>query len=93
MKTGTEIMIQINLYMHFLTLDEEQHSTVKNVPRKLFVYASSVYFRNFIYWLLKWPTIIVSCNLYLIMVLPGCTIWGKTEYWNPLLRPHFWQAI
>jgi len=46
---GTEIMIQINLYMHSLTLDERNHSTMRNVPRKLFVFASSAYFRNFIY--------------------------------------------
>jgi len=42
-------MIQINFYMHCLTMDEEQHSTVRNVPRKLLVYVSSAYFRNFIY--------------------------------------------
>jgi len=46
---GTEIIIQINLYMHSLTLEEKQHSTLGSVPRKYFVYASSVYFRNFIY--------------------------------------------
>jgi len=48
-KIGTEIMIQINLYMHFLTLEEEQHSTMRNVPRKLSAFTSSAYFRNFIY--------------------------------------------
>jgi len=42
-------MIQINLYMHCLTTDEEQHSTMRNVPRKLFVYVSTACFRNFIY--------------------------------------------
>ena len=48
-KIGTEIMFYINLYMHSLKLDEEQHSTMRNVPRKLFVYVSSACFRNFIY--------------------------------------------
>jgi len=46
---ATDILIQITLYMHSLTLEEEQHSTMTNVPRKYFVFASSVYFRNFIY--------------------------------------------
>ena len=64
-KIGTKIMIQINLYMHFLTLDEEQHSKMRNVPRKLFVYASCAYFRNFIYWVLKWVTICVNYILYI----------------------------
>ena len=57
---GTEIIILINLYMHSLTLEEEQHSKMRNVPRKYFVYASSVYFRNFIYWVLKCGTIYVN---------------------------------
>jgi len=48
-KFSTKIMIQINLYMHFLTLVEEKHSTVRNVHRLFFVYKSSVYLRNFIY--------------------------------------------
>ena len=43
-KTGREIMIKINLYMHSLTLDEKQHLTMRNVARKLFMYASSAYF-------------------------------------------------
>jgi len=30
---GTETMIQINLYMQSLTMDEEQHSKMRNVPR------------------------------------------------------------
>jgi len=34
MKIGTKIMIQINVFMHFLTMDEEKLSTTKNVPRK-----------------------------------------------------------
>jgi len=42
--------------MHFLTLVEEQ-STMRNVPRILFVYTYSVYFRNFIYFVLKCATI------------------------------------
>jgi len=46
---GPETMIKINLHMHSLTMDEEQHSTLRKVLRKLFAYASSVYFRNFIY--------------------------------------------
>jgi len=41
-------MIKINLYMHFLTTDEEQHSAIRNDQRILSVYTSSVYFRNFI---------------------------------------------
>jgi len=49
LKIGSEIMIQINIYMHFLTEDEEQNSTMRDVPRKLFVYVSSAYFRNFTY--------------------------------------------
>jgi len=52
-KRSTKIMIKISLYMQFLTLEKEQHSTKRNVQRILFVYTSSVYFRSFIYWLLK----------------------------------------
>jgi len=36
-KIGIKIMIQINLYMHFLTIDKEQHSEMKNVQRIFFV--------------------------------------------------------
>ena len=64
LKIGSKIMVQINLYMHFLTLDEEQHSKMRNVPRKLFVYVSCAYFPNFIYWVLKWVTICVYYILY-----------------------------
>jgi hypothetical protein len=79
MKIGTEIMIQINLYMHFLTPDEEQHSKMKNVPRKLFVCTSSFYFQNFIYWVLKWDIIYVNYTLYFIMVRPECTVSGTND--------------
>jgi len=41
-------MIKINLYVHFVTIDEEQHKAIWNVQRILSVYTSSVYFRNFI---------------------------------------------
>ena len=68
-KIGTEIMIQSNLYMHFLTLDEEQHSTMRNVPRKLFVYTSSEYSLNSIYWVLKWTKIYVNYTLYILLWL------------------------
>jgi hypothetical protein len=64
-KIWTEIMIQIKLYMHFLTLDEEQHSKMRNVARKIFVYAFSAYFRKFIFWVLKWVTIYVNYILYI----------------------------
>jgi hypothetical protein len=45
--------------MHFLTFDEKRHSTMWNFQRIIFAY-----FRNFIYWLLKWMTIF--CQLYFI---------------------------
>jgi len=32
-KIGTVIMIQMNLYMHFLILDEQQQSIMRNAPR------------------------------------------------------------
>jgi len=48
-KISAKIIIQINLYMHFLTLDEEQPSTIRDVQKKTSVYTSSVCFRNFIY--------------------------------------------
>jgi len=48
-KIGIKLIIQINLYMHFVTLEEEQHTIKRNVPRILFVYMSSVYFSTFIY--------------------------------------------
>jgi len=32
--------------MYFLTMEEEQHSTMRNVQRILSVYTSSVYFHN-----------------------------------------------
>jgi hypothetical protein len=73
-------MIQINLYMHFLTLDEEQHSTMRNVQRILFVYMCSVYFCNFIYWLLKCEKIFVSYTLYFIMAISGNTLSGTNKY-------------
>ena len=78
-KIGTIIMIQINLYMHFLTLNEEQHSTTRNIPRILFVYIYSMYFSNFIYWVLKYATIIVNNTSYFIMVVPECTVSGTNE--------------
>ena len=39
--------------MHFLTMDKEQHSTMRNVQRIFFVYTSSLYFSNFIYRVVK----------------------------------------
>ena len=73
----SNIMIQINLHRHFLTLDEEQHSTMRNSQRMLFVYTSSVSFQNFIYWVLNYLTIFVSYTSYFIMLIPGCNISGK----------------
>jgi len=79
-KNGTKIMIQINIYMHFLTQDEDQHSKMRNVPRMWFVYMSSVYFCNLIYFLLKLPKIFVNYTLYFITVIPGYTISGTNDY-------------
>jgi hypothetical protein len=59
-------MIQIILYMHILTPDEEQHSTIRNVKRKFFVYTYSVCFCEFVYWLLKCATIFVIYTLYFL---------------------------
>ena len=73
-------MIQINLYMHFLTLDEEQHSTMKNVPRIIFVYVSSVYFCNFIYWILKCATIFVNYTVYFIVLILDVLLSGTNKY-------------
>jgi hypothetical protein len=73
-------MIQINLYIQDLTLDEEQHSTMRNVPRMLFVYTSYVSFCNFIFCGFKFVMIFVSYNLYFITAKPGCTVSGTNEY-------------
>jgi len=59
--------------MHFLTLDEIQQSTKMSVQRILFVYTSSVYFRNFIYWVPKCATVYVNYSLNLMLVVPGST--------------------
>jgi len=79
-KITAKIIIQINLYMHFLTLDEVQPSTIRSVQRIISVYTYSVYFRNFIYRLLNCATIFVNCILYFIMVTPVCTVSGTNEY-------------
>jgi len=68
MKIRTEIMIKINLYMHFLKLVEERPSTMRNVVIILFLYTYPAYFRNFIHLILKWQTVIFNNTLYFIMI-------------------------
>ena len=79
MNIRTIIIIQIKLYIQFLKLDKEQHRSLRNVTRILFVYTSSVYLRNFNSWILKPETIFVSYTLYFIMVITGRTISGKMK--------------
>jgi hypothetical protein len=76
-KISTKRMIKIKIYRHFLTLGKEQHSTFGNLQEILFVYTSSVYFLDFIYWVLKCATIFVNYTLYIIMVTLGGTLSEK----------------
>ena len=75
----TIIIIQIKRYMHFLSLDKGQHSTSRNVTRILFVYTSSVYFRNFNSWILKSATIFVKYTSCFIMIITWLTILEKMK--------------
>jgi hypothetical protein len=70
---------QIKLYIGDLTLVAEQHSTVRNVPRILFMDTSYVSSRNFIFCGFKFVMVYVIYNLYFITVKPGCTISGTNE--------------
>jgi hypothetical protein len=81
-KIVTTIMIQItgNPYIQYLTLDKEQHSTMRNVPRILFVYTSYVSFCNLILILIKICDNFCNYNLYFIMVITGYTVSGTKEY-------------
>jgi len=65
--TGTKINIQIKLFIHFLTMDKEQHSAMRNLTRIFFVYTSYVYLRNFNSWIPKSATIFVNYSLCFIM--------------------------
>jgi len=78
----TIVIIQIKHYMHFLTLDKRQHSTLRNVTRILFVYTSTVYLRNFNSWILNSATIFVNYTSCIIMVVKGQPISGKMEIIN-----------
>jgi len=75
----TIIIIQIKHYMHFLTLVKEQHSTLRNVTRTLFVYTFSVYFWNFNSWIPKFATIFVKYTSCFNMVITRLTSLGKMK--------------
>jgi len=76
------IIIQIKHYMHFPPLDKEQHSTLRNVTRILFVYTSTVYLRNFNSWIPKSAKNFVNYTSCFIMVITGRTISGKMKIMN-----------
>jgi hypothetical protein len=76
-------MIEINLYMHFLTIDEEQYSAIRDNQRIFSVYMSSVYFGNFIIDYLNLRKFF-SIILY-IMNIPVSTV-SETQILNYVIK-------
>jgi len=65
---GIEIMIQINHYMHSVTLEEEQHSPMRNVSGNCLC-TCLLRTSEFLFTSNKMKNKL--CQLYFIMVIPG----------------------